>query len=132
MERHPLFLESGKKLKEAKTEITIFFKPRQCLCPKGSHDPHQNILTFRIQPDESISVRFWAKRPGFGFALEPKVLSFRYRDSFEEHTLPDPYERVLFDCIRGDQTLFASTKGNPRIMGVYHAHSGSMERYAFV
>ncbi len=106
----PFFLESGKKLKETKTEIAVYFKTSPCLCPKGPHEVHQNIVTFRIQPDEGISVQFWAKEPGFAFHLEPKILSFHYKDSFAQHTFPDPYERVLFDCIRGDQTLFTSTQ----------------------
>ena len=106
----PFFLESGKKLKETKTEIAVYFKTSPCLCPIGPHEAHQNIVTFRIQPDEGISVQFWAKQPGFAFHLEPKVLSFHYKDSFSQHTFPDPYERVLFDCIRGDQTLFTSTE----------------------
>ena len=42
--------------------------------------------------------------------LEPKNLSFLYKDSENASKLPDAYERILFDCIRGDQTLFTSTE----------------------
>lgn len=107
----PFILESGKKMAEKKTEIQIYFKhTERCLCPPGAPHHHQNTLTFRIQPDESISVVFWAKKPGFATELEPKRLSFSYKESFEKERLPDAYERVLYDCIRGDQTLFASTE----------------------
>lgn len=108
----PFILKSGKKLAQTKTEIKVYFKqPKICLCPPsaGRHI-HQNVLIFRIQPDEGISVIFWAKRPGFEMVLDPQNLSFSYKDSVQMNTLPDAYERVLFDCIRGDQTLFASTK----------------------
>ena len=107
----PYVLESGKKMKEAKTEISIYFKKTAaCLCPPEEEKHHQNVLTFRIQPNEGISVVFWAKRPGFDFALDAKELSFSYKDSPDAQKLPDAYERVLYDCIRGDQTLFTSTE----------------------
>jgi glucose-6-phosphate 1-dehydrogenase len=105
----PLFLESGKMLGEEKMEVVIFFKKRDCLCDAGEKCVHQNKLTFRIQPQGGITLSLWTKRPGFGFVLEEKDLSFLYgRDALESREL-DAYERVLFDCVRGDQTLFAST-----------------------
>ncbi|OGZ46624.1 MAG: glucose-6-phosphate dehydrogenase [Candidatus Ryanbacteria bacterium RIFCSPHIGHO2_02_FULL_45_13b] len=107
----PWILEAGKRMPETKAEIRVYFKKTEtCLCPSGAEHHHQNILTFRVQPDEGISVTFWAKKPGFSTDLEPQVLSFTYKDSLLEQQLPDAYERVLFDCIRGDQTLFASTE----------------------
>jgi len=106
----PFILESGKALSESKTEIVVYFKPTPCLCPGGHEKGHQNILTFSISPKESISVRFWAKRPGFEFSLEPKELSFSVERDELSHEIPEAYERVLFDCIRGDQTLFTSTE----------------------
>jgi len=107
----PFVLESGKKMEEKKTEINVYFKKTEkCLCPPDAEQHHQNILTFRIQPDEGISVLFWAKKPGFSSVLEPKKMTFLYKQSEEELILPDAYERVFFDCIRGDQTLFTSTE----------------------
>lgn len=109
----PFYLESGKALGEAKSEIIIYFKePKTCICPPsiGNHT-HENILTFRIQPNEGITVLFWAKNSGFDFGLDAKQLSFLYngKEGFETRKFPDAYERVLYDCIRGDQTLFSST-----------------------
>ena len=107
----PWILEAGKKMKETKAEIRVYFKKTEtCLCPPEVEHHHQNVLTFRIQPNEGISVVFWAKKPGFATELEPQVLSFSYKNSPEASSLPDAYERVLYDCIRGDQTLFASTE----------------------
>ena len=57
--------------------IIYFKKPITCICTdKENHKPHQNILSFRIQPNEGISLRFWAKKPGFDMSLEQKNLSF--------------------------------------------------------
>ena len=107
----PFVLESGKCLPHDRTEIRVFFKQtRSCLCPPDAQQHHQNVLTFHIQPDEGIGVVFWAKTPGFAMALEPKTLAFSYKQHAGAQQLPDAYGRILFDCIRGDQTLFASTE----------------------
>ncbi|MEK9173319.1 MAG: glucose-6-phosphate dehydrogenase [Patescibacteria group bacterium] len=107
----PFVLESGKALKENLAEIAIYFKKTEtCLCPPNSDEKHQNILKFNIQPKEGITVKFWAKEPGFSFNLKPQVLSFSYGRSKVKDKIPDAYERILYDCIRGDQTLFASTE----------------------
>lgn len=107
----PFYLESGKALAESKTEVTIYFKQTEsCLCPPLAEHHHQNVLTFRIQPNEGISVVFWAKKPGLSLSLEEKELSFSYRSSPDALRMPDAYERVLFDGIAGDQMLFTSTE----------------------
>ncbi len=107
----PFVLESGKKLGESKAEIEIVFRKKEsCLCPPGEEMHPQNTLLFRIQPHEGISITFFAKHPGFEMKLEPKVLSFSYEESEDMRDAPDAYERVIFDCITGDQTLFASTR----------------------
>ncbi len=105
----PFTLEAGKALSESKVSVSVYFKPTPCLCPVSHEAPHQNVLTFSISPEQGISALFWAKRPGFEFGLEPKELSFSFSEGVIERQIPDAYERVLYDCIRGDQTLFAST-----------------------
>ncbi|MBP9701359.1 MAG: glucose-6-phosphate dehydrogenase [Candidatus Pacebacteria bacterium] len=96
----PFFLESGKALDEAKTEIDIYFKNKT---------EEQNILTFRIQPDEGIKIRFWVKKPGLGMEIEAKPLKFKYSDFPSKESIPDAYEKVIYDAFVGDQTLFTST-----------------------
>lgn len=102
----PFFIESGKALAESRAEIDVYFKN---LNRKNSDIEQQNVLTFRIQPDEGIKIRFWVKTPGYGMHVEPKTLKFKYNDIPAFSTLPDAYERVLRDAIVGDQTLFTST-----------------------
>lgn len=106
----PFFLSSGKALKESDASISVFFKPAPCVCPEQHAAPHQNALTFHLSPREEISVLFWAKRPGFKFGLEPKRLSFSFSEGALAREIPNAYERVLYDCLRGDQTLFAGTE----------------------
>lgn len=98
----PFYIESGKSLSENRSEIDVYFK-------NDKDAEKQNVLTFRVQPDEGIKIRFWVKTPGFDMKVEPKTLKFKYADFSSLQTLPDAYERVLFDAITGDQTLFTST-----------------------
>jgi len=107
----PFYIESGKALNESKVEVTIHFKaPKEfCVCPIEHKEGHQNILTFSIQPNEAISLLFWAKAPGFNFGLEPQNLSFSQARDTIQRKIPDAYERVLYDAIIGDQTLFTNT-----------------------
>jgi glucose-6-phosphate 1-dehydrogenase len=105
----PFYLETGKAMAETKTEIDVYFKNLED--KKHEHDPlRQNILTFRVQPDEGIKIRFFVKTPGYGLRTEPKTLKFRYSDAPFSETIPDDYERLINDVFTGDQTLFASTE----------------------
>lgn len=109
----PFYLESGKAMAETKTEIDIYFKKGKNgvrRTKNGELKPEeQNILTFRIQPDECIKIKFFVKSPGYGFTTEPKTLKFKYADLPSFEGTPTDYERLLHDAFDGDQTLFAST-----------------------
>ena len=64
----------------------------------------RNVLTMRIQPDEGITLKTLAKRPGPSVNLTPVNLEFTYGHSFGEP--PDAYQRLLLDVVLGDSTLF--------------------------
>jgi glucose-6-phosphate 1-dehydrogenase len=64
-----------------------------------------NLLVLHIQPDEGISLRFGAKIPGPLVQLGSVNMNFRYADYFG--SIPSTgYERLLYDCMTGDATLF--------------------------
>ncbi len=100
----PIYLESGKAMSESKTAIDIYFKNT------SKDEDKQNILTFRIQPDEGIKIRFFVKTPGYGFETEAKTLRFSYSESMPALGSITDYERLIHDVFHGDQTLFASTQ----------------------
>ncbi|MEK7501652.1 MAG: glucose-6-phosphate dehydrogenase, partial [Patescibacteria group bacterium] len=107
----PIYLESGKSMGETKTAIDIYFKnnpPAGGAADGGKSG--QNILTFRIQPNEGIKIKFFVKVPGYEWKSEPRTLKFNYNDnpSLGLIVLND-YERLIHDAFAGDQTLFAST-----------------------
>ena len=98
----PIFLESGKALAESKVGITVYFK-------SAKRGEPQNLLTFRIQPDEGIKIKFFVKEPGYGFKIGAKSLKFQYSDAAMLGPATNDYERLIQDAFIGDQTLFAST-----------------------
>jgi len=110
----PFFLRTGKRLPERVTEIVVQFKKPplnlfstvECngdLCDLVESQPNQLVL--RIQPRESIFLKFSTKRPGMQYHVEPVVMDFDYEDHFSTE-LPGAYERLLLDVMRGDSTLF--------------------------
>ena len=106
----PINLLAGKAFRDSSAYIKIIFKKSaECVCARGVACIHKNTLIFNIQPNEGISLSFWVKKPGFEYEVEEKKMTFYYKDSELESELPDAYERVLYDCVRGDQSLFAST-----------------------
>ncbi|MHB1545299.1 MAG: glucose-6-phosphate dehydrogenase [bacterium] len=104
----PFYLRSGKRLKIHKTEIAIFFKklPYSLFAKIGIENIKQNSIIITIQPNEGIAINFGAKTPGFKLDIEPVNMVFNYKSSFKLSP-PDAYERLIYDVIVGDQTLFA-------------------------
>lgn len=110
----PFLLRTGKRLPHRLTEIAIRFK-QQALRHPGEFavdldgcnfdDSDANVLVFRIQPNEGISFSFLTKRPGLGFALRPVRMDFDYQEAFHV-PLPEAYERLLLDAVKGNQLLF--------------------------
>lgn len=103
----PFYLRSGKRLCCKKSEIVIFFSPvAYSIFPSLTPDDlTQNVLIFHIQPNEGINLTIQAKRPGPKLCICDLNLDVAYSDVFDE-TPPDAYERLLLDCMNGDQTLF--------------------------
>jgi glucose-6-phosphate 1-dehydrogenase len=105
----PFYLRTGKRLKRRITEISIHFKqPPLKLFSTVCDVREPNILVLGVQPQEKIILKFGVKHPGIGNQLYPVNMSFNYGSDFPgdvHFTLP--YERLLLDCMKGDQTLFA-------------------------
>jgi glucose-6-phosphate 1-dehydrogenase len=103
----PFYLRSGKRLNHPMTEIAIHFKrvPRSIFTHLKVDQFKPNVLSFRIQPNEGIFLSFEAKYPGPKLTMASLNLGFNYKDAFKMIPM-GPYERLLLDCIRGDQMLF--------------------------
>ncbi len=105
----PLILEGGKALDKDLTEVVVTFKHVGTALYDERKTP-PNILHYYLRPDERISMRFLAKKPGFKYELEEHSLGFDYRVAYEKSAFVDDYEALMYDIIKGDQTLFVSTK----------------------
>lgn len=106
----PVTMEAGKRMGAARKEVIVTFKhPMPCLCPAGS-EHHQNRVVFQLEPEESIRVNFWAKKPGFALEMEERSLDFSLhgQDGPRVQYVAE-YAKLLLDAVHGDQTLFIST-----------------------
>ena len=59
-----------------------------------------------MQPDEAIRLSIVGKVPGMGMTLESTSLDLQYKTAFSERQIPDAYESLLLDVMRGDKSLF--------------------------
>src|SRR3989475_11524457 len=103
----PFYLRTGKRLAAQSTQIVIQFRRAPFVLfrdtPVENLMPNQLIL--HIQPEEGIALQFAAKVPGPIMRLGAVDMNFKYADYFG--TQPSTgYERLLHDCMIGDQTLF--------------------------
>jgi len=103
----PFYLRTGKRLAAKNTEIAITFKhvPYSMFSSVGLDELPANTLVLRIQPEEGISLSFQAKRPGSKICMDTLKMNFSYESVFSTE-MPEAYQRLLLDCMVGDQTLF--------------------------
>ncbi len=105
----PFYLRTGKRLADRHTEIAIRFKDApHSIFDEGVAGMKGNALVITLQPNEGIQLRLNIKDPGPGgmrIVSAPLDMSFA-KDLGREVRMPDAYERLLMDVIRGDQTLF--------------------------
>ena len=104
----PFYLSSGKALAKRSTQIVIqFHDPPTLLFTDGPKEHwDNNRLIIQIQPDEGIRIRFTTKVPDAGMELRTTDLDFKFAEEFTE-SMPDSYQRLLLDAIKGDASLFA-------------------------
>jgi len=101
----PFYLRTGKRLPSRATRIVVNFRCPVLTCfPPFTCDVRCNQMVITLQPDEGFDLYFNVKAPGPPFRLQPQRLRFRYDEAFGE--LPDAYETLLLDIVRGEQTFF--------------------------
>jgi glucose-6-phosphate 1-dehydrogenase len=103
----PFYLRSGKALPTKVTEIAVQFKQVANPIFEKHSGPSSNLISFCIQPDEGIHLRFQLKEPGGQMRTAPVAMNFHYHDLIGDDPLPEAYERLILDAIQGDASLFA-------------------------
>jgi glucose-6-phosphate 1-dehydrogenase len=103
----PFYLRTGKRLATRSSEIAIRFKraPYALFRETPVDELDADWLILRVQPDESIRLRFNAKRPGPAMTLESVAMEFKYKDWFKQAPAVG-YETLIYDCLIGDSMLF--------------------------
>jgi glucose-6-phosphate 1-dehydrogenase len=103
----PFYLRGGKRLPKRGTEIAIIFNDAPgVLFKQNGRKNDANVLAMRIQPDEGIAMKINCKVPGPSSPIQPVKMDFRYGSYFGQSP-PEAYERLIWDCMIGDSTLFA-------------------------
>ncbi|MDY0341575.1 MAG: glucose-6-phosphate dehydrogenase [Coriobacteriia bacterium] len=105
----PVSFESGKRIAPGPLKrIVVTFRHRQpCLCSGTTH--LGNRVVFTLEPNDTISLSFWAKRPGFDYEIEERSFFFTLYEKTERSQYVEEYAKLLYDAVRGDQTSFVST-----------------------
>jgi len=103
----PFYVRTGKCMPHKSTQIAIRFREapisffQRMGCSADTHD----VLTITLQPNGGFSFYLDIKQPGSPLRLERIPLKFNYDQHFAQ-TMPDSYQTLLLDVLKGDQTLF--------------------------
>ena len=99
----PFYIRTGKRMAEKSTRIVVEFKNSFHIKNKNEMSP--NLLIIEINPNENVSFQLNSKNPVNG-KIEPVKISF----STQQADIPEAYERLIYDAIRGNSTFFAHWK----------------------
>ena len=110
----PFYLRTGKRLAEGARIISIAFRePPKSMFPAGSgvgaHGPDH--LTFDLADASKLSLSFYGKRPGPGMTLDKQSLQFALHETGRTADVLEAYERLIYDAMLGDHTLFSTAEG---------------------
>ncbi|MCC5988468.1 MAG: glucose-6-phosphate dehydrogenase [Pararhodobacter sp.] len=104
----PFYLRTGKRLRRRVSEIAVTFRdPPHSIFGEDARW-RENVLVIRLQPDEGMDLRVMIKEPGpGGMRLKDVALDMSFAEALGgDLRIPDAYERLIMDVIRGNQTLF--------------------------
>ncbi|XP_062105530.1 glucose-6-phosphate 1-dehydrogenase 6, cytoplasmic [Humulus lupulus] len=101
----PFIVKAGKALNSRKAEIRVQFKdvPGDIFkCKKQG----RNEFVIRLQPSEAMYMKLTVKKPGLEMQTVQSELDLSYGQRYHEVAIPEAYERLILDTIRGDQQHF--------------------------
>ena len=105
----PFIIKAGKALNEHKCEIRVQLKdvPGDLFAEQKVRGRQaRNEFVVRLQPDPAIYMKMTVKEPGLGMELAQSELELLYTQKYESTPIPEAYERLILDCINGDQQHF--------------------------
>ncbi len=114
----PFYLRTGKRMAEGARIISIAFRePPKSMFPPGSGVGAQgpDHLTFDLADASKLSLSFYGKRPGPGMRLDKLSLQFALHETGRAADVLEAYERLIYDAMTGDHTLFTTAEGIERL-----------------
>jgi len=105
----PFYLRTGKRMPEKLSQIVIHFKaPPHYIFAAEQRPLIGNKLIIRLQPNESIALQVMTKEQGLdkGMQLRSGPLQLNFSDTYRSARIPDAYERLLLEVMKGNQNLF--------------------------
>jgi len=114
----PFYLRTGKKLAEGARIISIAFRePPKSMFPAGSGVglAGPDHLTFDLADSSRMSLSFYGKRPGPGMRLDKLSMQFAMQETERAGEVLEAYERLIYDAMRGERTLFTTAEGIERL-----------------
>ena len=105
----PFYLRTGKRMKEKLSQITVHFKPNaHFIFDESQRAIARNRLTIRLQPDEGISLKILNMYHDLtpDMKLRSGNLRLDFGDDYGSGRIPEAYERLLLEVVRGNQNLF--------------------------
>jgi glucose-6-phosphate 1-dehydrogenase len=117
----PFYLRTGKRLAEGARIISIAFRePPKSMFPhtSGVGDYGPDHLTFDLDEASRLSLSFYGKRPGPGMVLEKLSMQFSIAEMGDAAGVLEAYERLIWDALAGDATLFTTAEGIERLWEV--------------
>ncbi len=129
----PFVLRTGKRMFKGITEVAITFRrpPVSIFRQFSIKDIQPNKLVMTLQPNEGFDLYFKVKEPGDAYKLSTQRLHFQYGEVFGR--IPDAYETLLLDVLKGDQTLFVRADEVEASWDLYTpllSHKFDVNRYA--
>ncbi|KAJ6860473.1 hypothetical protein NC651_036764 [Populus alba x Populus x berolinensis] len=96
----PFILKAGKALNSRKAEIRVQFKD------VPGQKQGRNEFVIRLQPSEAMYMKLTVKQPGLEMSTVQSELDLSYKQRYQGVAIPEAYERLILDTIRGDQQHF--------------------------
>ena len=99
---------AGKALATRESLIRIVFRASRSniFCALDGGCPMPNELIMRVQPDEGITLKITTKAPGSAMRFHSKELDLTYSEAFDAEVIPEAYENLILDVVKGDKSLF--------------------------
>ncbi|NMA67300.1 MAG: glucose-6-phosphate dehydrogenase [Clostridiaceae bacterium] len=104
----PFYIRTGKRLNMTSSEIVVQFKslPKILYFKDKEHLQEPNLLVIRIQPNVGVFFQFNTRDfNSYNNIVSTKMDASQINRS--SGNTPEAYERLIYDILRGDSTLFS-------------------------